>query len=289
VDLTQQVASYWDANREKTKDPAFWMAHPRCRSAINRRVSGSEHEWPLDWFKRITVGGGRFGRGLSWGCGLGAFERSAIKAGLVERIDAFDVSSRSLEEARETAANEAIEGIQYQIGSFDDPILTPRLYDIVFFHASLHHVFALERLFRRLSFSLKPRGWIPDDAKLTTQVPLPIEPNDPSEGARSDEIPRFIREFFDVTEWKPYGGQVTDVVLPCVSRDWAASEEGSKFVQAMLDIEDWQLSALPSLNHHVVAFGRLKHPARLVRPLLRQTSQAVERRLSLLRARLLSG
>ena len=29
------------------------MAHPLCRQAINRRVSGSPHEWPLDWFKRV--------------------------------------------------------------------------------------------------------------------------------------------------------------------------------------------------------------------------------------------
>jgi hypothetical protein len=49
------VARYWDENRQKAKDPAYWMAHPLCRQAINRRVSGDPHEWPLDWFKRVHV------------------------------------------------------------------------------------------------------------------------------------------------------------------------------------------------------------------------------------------
>ncbi|HKA36703.1 MAG TPA: class I SAM-dependent methyltransferase [Thermoanaerobaculia bacterium] len=292
------------------------MAHPLCRRAINRRISGSEHEWPVDWFARIT-GGGKFRRGLSWGCGLGAFERSAMRAGLVEEIDAFDVSSQSLEEARAAAAREGLGGIHYSTGNFDDPVLPRRHYDIVFFHAALHHSFALERLFRRLAFSLKPRGWIyideyigpsrshwspdglrlaqavldmvPEEAKLTSTVPLPIEPNDPSEGVRSDEIPRFFNEFFDVVEWKPYGGQITDLVMLCVSREWAASEQGSKSVQAMLDLEDWQLDAMPSSNHHVVACGRLKRRAQLARPLSRQALQAVRRRLRRFRSASATG
>jgi SAM-dependent methyltransferase len=149
------AARYWDANREKSLDPAFWMAHPLCRRAINRRVSGSEHEWPLDWFRRITMPK-VFARGLSWGCGLGAFERAAVRSGLVKEIEAFDVSAASLGDARNEAIREGISGIHYGIGDFNDPRLSPRRYDIVFFHASLHHVAALERLFRRLVLALKP-------------------------------------------------------------------------------------------------------------------------------------
>jgi SAM-dependent methyltransferase len=261
------------------------MAHPACRRAINRRVSGSEHEWPLDWFRRITKPA-VFERGLSWGCGLGAFERSAIRSGLVGEIDGFDLSPASLEEAREAAEKEGISGIRYRLGDFNDPHLEPRRYDIVFFHASLHHVSALERLFQRLAVALKPGGWIyideyvgpsrtswsaehlrlaqaaldmiPPGAKLRARLEPPIEVNDPSEAVRSDEISKFVGEFFDVTEWRPYGGQITDLVMPCVTLEWAASEEGFRLIQAMLDIEDWQLGALPSANHHAVAYGRLK-------------------------------
>jgi hypothetical protein len=145
----QRAAEYWDANREKAKDPAFWMAHPLCRKAINRRVSGSEHEM-----------------------------------------------------------------------------------------------------------------------------------DDPSEAIRSDEIPKFIREFFDVIEWRPYGGQVTDLVMPCISGEWAASEAGSRFVQSMLDIEDWELTKDSSSSHHLVVYGTLKTTLGLAWPLGRQVFQAAQRRLT---------
>jgi len=303
----QRAADYWDANREKAKDPAFWMAHPLCRKAINRRVSGSEHEWPLDWFRRIT-GPRSLGRGVSWGCGLGAFERAAIRTGIVREIDAFDLSPASLEDARKEAAREGITGINYRRGNFDDPRLESRRYDIVFFHASLHHVAALERLFRRLTLALKSGGaiyvdeyigpsrshWtqadlklgqavldmLPPEAKLRSQLEIPIEIDDPSEAIRSDEIPKFIREFFDVIEWRPYGGQVTDLVMPCISSEWAASEAGSRFVQSMLDIEDWELSRGSSSSHHLVVYGTLKTALGLAWPLGRQVFQAAQRRLT---------
>ena len=120
---------------------------------------------------------------------------------------------------------------------------------------------------------------IPAGAKLRTKLEPPIEVNDPSEAVRSDEIPRFVGDFFDIIEWRPYGGQITDLVMPCVTQEWAASEEGSRFVRGMLAIEDWQLAALPSSNHHAVAYGRLKSASRLAIPLFRQVTSALKRRL----------
>ena len=302
-----KAAEYWDQNREKAKDPAYWMALPACRQAINRRVSGSPHEWPLDWFKRVYAHRA-FGRGASWGCGLGAFERSARRLDVVAEIDAFDVSQASLEDARREAAREDIGGIHYQFGNFDDPQLARRRYDIAFFHASLHHVSSLERLFRRLVFALKTRGavyvdeyvgpsrgdWtpahlklaqavldmLPAEAKLKTEIDIPIEMNDPSEAIRSSEIPRFLREFFEILEWRPYGGQIVDLVFPCLTADWVSSSEGLPFVQAMLQIEDYELARNPASTHYVVAYGRLKSLPRLAPILAGQVRRALARRLA---------
>ncbi len=302
-----KAAQYWDQNREKSKDPAYWMAHPACRQAINLRVSGSPHEWSLDWFKRIYAGR-PFGRGVSWGCGLGAFERSARRLDVVREIDAFDVSQASLEDARREADLEAIGGIHYRFGNFDDPHLSPRRYDVAFFHASLHHVSSLERLFRRLVFALKRGGavyvdeyvgpsrgdWtrdhlklaqaildmLPSDGKLKSEIDIPIEANDPSEAIRSSEIPRFLSEFFDLVEWRPYGGQIVDLVFPCLSADWVSSPEGLPYVQAMLQMEDYELARRPSSTHYVVAYGTLKGLPRLAPPLARQVRRALGRRLA---------
>ena len=280
-----RVREFWDAHREKSKDPAYWMAHPLCRQAINRRVSGDPHEWPLDWFRRVHATR-PFERGVSWGCGLGAFERAAIRTGLVRAIDAFDISPASLEDARREAEREGIADITYGPGNFDDPRLASGRYDIVFFHASLHHVRRLERLFRRLRRALPEKGavyvdeyvgpsrndWtlerlaaaqalldaVPDEAKLEPRIDLPIQQDDPSEAIRSAEIASFLRQNFDIVEWRPYGGQIAALVFPNLSREWTESAEGIAWVARVMELEDEQIRRDPSSTFYLVAFGRLK-------------------------------
>lgn len=303
--LARDSSNYWDENREKANDPTFWMAQPLCRQAINRRVTGSPHEWPLDWFKRVHVPK-PLERGVSWGCGLGPFERAARRLGVVDEIDAFDVSPASLEDAAGEARKAGVHGISYRVGDFNRPQLEGDRYDIAFFHASLHHVFALERLFRRLSFAMKPGGlvyvdeyvgpsrseWtyerlelaqsvldrLPEDAKLKHERDLPIELNDPSEAIRSSEIPKFLADFCDLFVWRPYGGQILDLVLPCIRQEWALSPAGVAAIQEMLDLEDEQLQQDLRSSHYVVAVGRIKSLPRLARPLGRQVYAALKRR-----------
>ncbi len=305
--MGDEVSRFWDANREKSRDPTYWMAHPLCRRAINRRVSGDPDEWPLDWFRRTRVAR-PFERGVSWGCGLGAFERNAVRIGIAREIDAFDISPASVEDARREAGAEGLRGLAYAVGDFNDPRLDrqPR-YDVVFFHASLHHVGALERLFRRLALGLRGRAalyldeyvgpsrahWtddrlslaqsfldrVPPGAKTGGRIPPPIEAGDPSEAIRSDEIPTFVREFFELAEWRPYGGQIADLVFPFLDADWVKTEEGNGFVAAMLAKEDEELARDPESTHYVVAYGRLKRLPGLARPLARQVVAALRRRL----------
>ena len=279
------VARYWDENREKARDPAYWMADPLCRQAINRRVSGDSNEWPLDWFRRVHARD-PFARGVSWGCGLGAFERAAIKAGIVRAIDAFDISPRSLEDARREAEKEGIAGISYLAGDFDRPRLEPARYDVVFFHASLHHVRRLERLFRALRGGIVPGGavyvdeyvgpsrtsWtelrlraaqalldeVPSEAKLAPRIALPIEPNDPSEAVRSDEIAGFLRRHFEILAWRPYGGQLASLVFPAIAREWIESASGRDFVRDLLAREDEELRASSDATFYLVAYGRIR-------------------------------
>ncbi len=306
--IASEASTYWDANREKSKDPAYWMAHPLCRQAINRRVTGDPNEWPLDCFKRIFAAT-PFDRGISWGCGLGAFERGAIRIGLVREIDGFDISPASLEDARREALKEGIDGIHYALGDFDDPTFDRRgvKYDIVFFHASLHHVSSLERLFRRLALGgLRPGGalyldeyigpsrfhWTQDrllnaqavldlapaSAKINARILPPVEVDDPSEAVRSDEIPGFVREFFDIVAWQPYGGQLAGLVFPQLHAEWVHSDAGQRFVSSLLEMEDEQLQRDPTTTAHVVAYARLKPVRRLLRPIGAQTVRALLRR-----------
>lgn len=274
--MTGQVgktATFWDLNRSLAEAPQFWMANPICRRVINRRITGSEDQWPLDWFQQ------RYGqihreRGLSFGSGLGAFERAAMKLRLVRRLDAYDLSPASIADARRAAEAEGINGIEYSVGNFDDPRLPESAYDIVFFHGSLHHVSNLEGLFQALSRSLREGGeiyvdeyvgrsrhqWrrshlrplqrlldrVPENARLRSRIDYPVSRDDPSEAVRSAEISGFLEKYFDPVEWRPYGGQLAGWVLSWVSPDW------------MLAAEDRELLADPSRSDYLVAYGRLK-------------------------------
>ena len=305
-DSITTTARFWDENRHRSLDPGYWAAHPLCRQAINRRVTGDPHEWPLDWLKRVHVKR-PLRRGISWGSGLGGFERSARQTGIVERIDAFDISEASLADARREAEASRLGGIEYRIGDFNDPSIPMGRYDVVFFHASLHHVSAHERQFRRLALGLAgPRliyvdeyvgpsrfHWsarhllaaqrlldeVPRKAKTSSQIRLPIEENDPSEAIRSDEIVGFLREFCDIIAWRPCGGQLVDVVFPYLTAEWVHSPAGIDFLTKMLAHEDEELAIDPDATHGLVALGRFKPLWRLTIPLVRQAAAAVRRRI----------
>jgi SAM-dependent methyltransferase len=301
------VATFWDENRRKvTLDPAFWMAHPACREAINRRIGEDPSEWTLDRFRRLHSPA-PFQRGISWGSGLGAFERAVVRLGIAREVDAFDLSPASVADARSIARKEGIEGVRFQLGDFNDPAIERGRYDAVFFHQSLHHVSALERLFRRLAIALRPgaalyideyvgpaRGsWrpgmldaaqsvldrVPPEARLRRTLAFPVCEEDPSEAIRSDEIAKFVREFFDIREWKPYGGQIVDLVFPAISREWAHSPAGCRATLEMLKLEDEELARNPDSSHYLYAFGTLKSKARLFPPIARQVGRAVARRM----------
>jgi SAM-dependent methyltransferase len=284
-DTPRDARAYWDSHHHKSHDPSYWMADPACRAAINRRVTGSAEEWPLDWFRRVHAKT-PFPRALSWGCGTGAFERSAVRAGIVAAVDGYDISEASLAEARRAAGEEGLSGIRYRTGDFDDPRLPRGVYDAVFFHQSLHHVSRLERLFEAVAGSLVAEGalyadeyvgpsrnrWKPDHirraqslldrlpvrAKIPRRIDLPIEEHDPSEAARSGEIAGFLRSYFDPVEWKPYGGQIVSLVFPYLRPAWTQSEDGRRAVAEMLRLEDEELGADPSATYYLVAYGKLR-------------------------------
>jgi hypothetical protein len=119
---------------------------------------------------------------------------------------------------------------------------------------------------------------LPEAPKLTRTLSAPIAGDDPSEAIRSGEIVRFLREFFDFEEWRPYGGQIVDLVFPAIAKDWAHSPEGCAATLEMLKVEEDEIARDESASHHLYAFGNLKPRRRLARPLARQIVRAAIRR-----------
>ena len=241
------AGNFWD--REVVAPThSSWMEHPRVREYILQSISGSlEGLWPVDWFMR-RIGGRRFRRGLSIGCGTGPFERDIIAKNLVDRVDAFDGSTNSLRIANELAHAAGISArVGYFAADFNEPFLPRRTYDIVFIHQALHHVAKLEKLLRSILLALKRGGvlyldeyigpsrgdWndeliapqrelfhrLPESARRVAALALPIQADDPSEAIRSSEIIRELQVGFDIREFRGYGGNVLSVLYPAVDFD----------------------------------------------------------------------
>lgn len=239
---------FWD--REVAEHShVSWMADPNVREYINTAIGGSEPLWPLDWLTR-QLGGRRFKRGLSIGCGDGAMERDLIRRGLCQSVDAFDASLHSLHLARTAANEEGWSGrIRYFAADFNEPRLARSTYDLVVFQQSMHHVAKLEKLLREVLLALTPDGllyideyvgpsrheWtfehiaaqeavyqtLPREIRFVDTLPLPIQPDDPSEAVRSGEIVPQLEVGFEFLERRDYGGNLLSIFFPAI--DWKAA------------------------------------------------------------------
>jgi len=280
--LQVKAEEFWDSHHHILEDPGFWMAHPLCRLAINRRVSGNPNMWPLSAL--ADYAGRRFRRALALGCGTGSLERTAMRLNLCEEIDAVDSSEASLHVAREKALEEEMAGIHYRQGDLNHLRLPRRTYDIVIFHQSLHHVASIEKLLARVALSLAPDGLLALDEwtgpsrfewdtgrlvrtrRLFEQLPPewrrwpelrdPIEHDDPSEAIRSSAILPSVRRLFHVIVERPYGGHIVAILLSQMAVDTIPKDLLDSLVSCWLAIEDEDLARDPALSFHTALVAR---------------------------------
>ena len=274
-DVTR-AGDFWD--REVT-DPIHtsWMEDLRVRIRINTMIGETEMLWPVEWLEK-QLGHPTFERALSIGCGTGPLERQLIERKVAKTVDAFDGSVASLHVAR-TMADAAGYGsrIRYFASDFNRPSLPRNRYDIVFCHQSLHHVGKLEKLYRAVLRALKPDGYlyldefigpsrhdwnpariaphqrilesIPKELRSADQLPMPIQPDDPSEAIRSSEIMEQLRIGFHVEKMRGYGGNLLSVVYPYFKWQQAPDE----IVQKLMAEEDAMLTREPPYYAVVLA------------------------------------
>lgn len=273
---------FWDGHHHILEDPGFWMAHPLCRAAINRRVSGDPNVWPLTALGAFA--GRPLRRALSLGCGTGSLERTAMRLKMFGEIDAVDSSEASLHIARERASEEGLEGIRYRRGDLNDLRLPRRAYDVIIFHQSLHHVVAIEKLLARVRLAIAPDGllaldewtgpsrdeWghgqlarvrrmfqeLPPEWRRWRELRDPIEHDDPSEAVRSSAILPAVRGLFEVLVERPYGGHIVPILMSQVVLAEIPPPVLDQLVTRWLAIEDEDLARDPALSFHTALVAR---------------------------------
>ena len=73
-------------------------------------------------------------------------------------IHGVDVAENAIESARKTAEAEGLDGLTYEVADLNTARFPVETYDVVYAHASLHHVFQLEHVLDQIKQTLKPGG-----------------------------------------------------------------------------------------------------------------------------------
>jgi SAM-dependent methyltransferase len=136
-----------------------WMVHPYIdKHYINKKISGSsEINW-VDYVQKKYISH-PLQLGLNLGCGDGSLERYALRIGVCQKFEAFDVAEGGIDIARAEAVNLGIAAnITYEVKDINSICLEESKYDIGFASMSAHHIGELEHVFSEVRKALKPSG-----------------------------------------------------------------------------------------------------------------------------------
>lgn len=276
------VAAFW------SEDPAdvaadggdFWLSHPLVRARINRLASGASDRDAYDHLAIELSGRGialPIPRAVSLGCGFGALERDLAARGIVGRIDAYDIAPGAIREAAREAQRLGMDGLRYHVADLDRIDLEPGSVDVVFGHASVHHVERLETLYATVHRTLRRDGvfhlyeyvgptrfqWTDMQLELINEFLDGLPPRlrelpdgspkerlrrptieemiaaDPSESVRSGELVGLLAPLFDIVERRDLGGTLLHMALGGIAQNFRADDPGDVAVlEHLFDVED---------------------------------------------------
>jgi SAM-dependent methyltransferase len=271
-------------------------------------------------------------KALSLGCGGGNLERALIKLEAAKQIDAYDVSTESIRLAKELADREGMgDRIYYEQRDINTLLLPPNTYDFVIIKMALHHFEQLEHLYAQIATTLKAGGvlvfnefigpsrfqWTELQLQLMNRLLAALpEKNtwsgwtqgylkeiarpavadmiamDPSESVRSDEIMPKLKDYFEVVEYKPYGGTLLHILLTHVMPTFDLEDPDQKALLRMLFVFEKTLlehGVIESDFAYVVARPLASRPARAASykaPLLQTAQQWSKRAMRAAKSRL---
>ncbi len=275
------VSRFWNRTHRAGGIPT-WSQELTVRRCLNRRVTGSEDVWPVEWFAREIVSR-PFPRALSLGCGDGTLERDLISKGLCESVLGLDISEEALELARRRAREAGYATLHYARADLDRADLDEDGYEAVFVHQALHHVRELETCLSQVAGALTPDGvfyvdeyvgpsrheWtralleaaeevyqeLPKQVRRRRRLQLPVDWRDPSEAVRSSEIVPLIDERFEIRERRDYGGNLFSVIYPHLRLERLEPAEREEVLVHLIAREDELLAGGAGTYYTVIVAG----------------------------------
>lgn len=274
-----------------------WSFHPAAKARLHRILGAPSRE---DWFCDRYLKGRRNLRALGIGAGRCETELRILSKSDIVQYDLFDVAPDALDAGREMASKMGLlDRTNFRCENIHDVKLAANSYNVITFIASLHHIDELEGMLQRCEGALSPGGvlwaaeyigpnyfaypeehtrlarsfWraIAPSLKKTSiselQFPTVAEviAADPTESARSEDIPRVIARVFQTAEFIPTYGTFAFILFWGLNHDALyETEEGKAFVETVMEL-DTALIDSGSLPHYFGYFIARKPDTRLNR------------------------
>lgn len=220
----------------------YWNNLELVQQYINKNATGNKDTiWQIDIltrFKEYLP----FRNVLIIGCGNGWVERQLFDLGIGLRFDAFDISEKYLETARNLSINKNIHYFKADINNLES--LGESKYNAIFNVGVLHHTFRLSHAVWKLSRALTPNGLMfnfdyvgpPRNQysndhlailqDINSQLPKrfqsmhPLRPpkenfyfGDPSEAIHSDLVRPIFERYFDIIYQRDLNGGIAYQIL----------------------------------------------------------------------------
>ena len=258
---------------------------------MNRRATGDP---AIDWINHSAGLLTSFAKPItafSVGCGFGVIERTLRRHDFCQLIHGVDVAEDAIESARKTAEAEGLDGLTYEVADLNTARFPVEAYDVVYAHASLHHVFQLEHVLDQIKRTLKPGGLFvvyEDIGPSQMQFPrrdleladiflraIPeryrkfqrregikkeafrtsldaMNSSDPSEGIRASEIVSLIASRFEIMHFRYVGGTLLLLVFNEIAGNFDEKDPAiMPLVNALITLDNFLIDNAVLASYHV--------------------------------------
>jgi SAM-dependent methyltransferase len=165
----QRIEAHWNEvtrrragfSVQERRIAARWVASPFIQGWISRRISGVAYPKPSQGLRHVLAEGLRgrvLGEAVSIGGGAAAREMELIEEGLVGHFTVYELSAVRIEEGRKAAERRGLADRIAFVHGDGLKAAADRDFDLVHWHAALHHMFDTRGALRWSRAALKPGG-----------------------------------------------------------------------------------------------------------------------------------
>jgi SAM-dependent methyltransferase len=271
-----RIAQHWDERAQGDAVVSNWWQLKRCREHINEMLTGSRERGFVELLRKSVLQRPA-GLAVSFGGGICTYEERLLAAGLVERMECWELSPERCRVARSRLEPRYPERIEIKNADILASSYPEGSVDLVYVHGALHHIRELEALIARISSMLKPEGvfiaddffgptgmqWtddqlricnrllacLPDELKALVRDPTRVKTevrrrplaalwrDDPSECVRSSEAYGILTGRMSLAIERRLGGSVFSPLLAGIAGNFDGSAVGELALELILQFD----------------------------------------------------